>query len=193
MDHWLAVADEIRRGHCNVRSLDLGILLVTTSEATEAVKAVASAIQLDCNLEKLTLEVECGFTDEGCVALAEALTVNNTLCKIILWEATTLGDQVYEAFSAMLRVNTNPVVELHSFEYPDGGERFLESHTQMIIEQRLNQVGRGRLLSSTQTTSEEYVDALYELSTYNADESFAFQVSCLYSLLRSKPSVACML
>jgi hypothetical protein len=197
MSQWLVVAaDEIRRGRCNVQRLTLVMHKVhvtrsetARSEASEAVKAVASAIQMDCNLEYLTLEVSEGFTDEGCVALAEALTVNKTLRKIVLSKAYTLGAQVYEAFSAMLRVNTNLVVELCSFEYPGGGERLLESRKQMMIEQRLNQYGRGRLLASKQTTREEYVDTLYKLSMYGCDEFPAFRLSCVFSLLRLNPSV----
>jgi hypothetical protein len=102
MEHWLAVADEIRRGHCNVLQLTLSMCSVTISETMDAVKAAASAIQMDHNLEHLTLAIEGGFTDEACVALAEALTVNKTLCKIIFSKATTLGAQGYEAFGAML-------------------------------------------------------------------------------------------
>jgi hypothetical protein len=126
------------------------------------------------------------------VALAEALTINKTLCKIVLSRATTVGSKTYEAFSAMLRVNTNLVLKLPPFEYGGEGESFLECRNQMRIEQRLNQVGRGRLLSSIHTRRDEYVDSLHELNTYNADDSPAFQVSCLYSLLRLKPAV-CML
>jgi hypothetical protein len=84
MEHWLAVTDWIRRGHCNVKTLVLRMRQATSSEATKAVKAVASAIQLDCNLEDLDLQMKDGFTDEACVALAEALTVNKTLRAITL-------------------------------------------------------------------------------------------------------------
>jgi hypothetical protein len=193
MDQGLAVADEIRRGHCNVQRLNLILFPATTSEATKGVNAVASAIRLDRNLEHFTLGVEDAFTDEAGVALAEALTVNKTLCKIISSaQASTLGPQAYEAFSAMLRVNTNLVLELPPFVYVGGDERFLECRNQMIIEQRLNEVGRGRLLSSKQTTREEYVDALHELSIYDINDSPDFQVICLYSLLRLNPSVVCM-
>jgi hypothetical protein len=127
------------------------------------------------------------------VALAKALTVNKTLRKIDLHHCeATLGAQAYEAFSAMLRVNTNLVLKLPPFG-PDGAdERLNGSRKQMRIELRLNQVGRGRLLASRQTTREEYVDALNELNSYNVDESPAFQVSCLYSLLRLNPSIVCM-
>jgi hypothetical protein len=62
----------------------------------------------------------------------------------------------------------------------------------MMIELRLNQVGRGKLLSSSLTTREEYVDALHDLITYNAKDSPTFQVTCVYSLLRLKPSITCM-
>jgi hypothetical protein len=74
--HWLAVADEIRQGRCNVRKLDLAMLRVAEFDATEGVKAIVSAIRLDRNLEHLHLRMQNGFTDEAGVALAEALTVN---------------------------------------------------------------------------------------------------------------------
>jgi hypothetical protein len=84
MDPWLALADEIRRGRCNVQRLTLCMVQVTRSEATEAVKALASAIRLDRNLKDSTLRMENGFTEEAGVALAEVWTVNKTLRKIIL-------------------------------------------------------------------------------------------------------------
>ncbi len=93
----------------------------------------------------------------------------------------------------MLRVNTSLPLKLPPLESAVADERLIDSRNQMLIEQRLNKVGRGRLLASRQTTREQYVDALHELKSYNADDSPAFQVSCLYSLLRLKPSAACML
>jgi hypothetical protein len=58
-------------------------------------------------------------------------------------------------------------------------------------------------LASRQTTKEEWVDALRKLNftqfddspllgVYNLNDSPAFRVSCLYSLLRLNPSVVCM-
>jgi hypothetical protein len=58
LDQWLAATDEIRRGRCNVERLALTLLRVTRSEATEAVKAVASAIQMDHNLDYLYLQLQ---------------------------------------------------------------------------------------------------------------------------------------
>jgi hypothetical protein len=195
MDQWLAMADEIRRGRCNVQSLALEMHLVTISEAMEAVNAVASAIRLDCNLKVLSLQMDNRFSDEAGVVLAEALTINKTLRTIDLSDATAnFGAQAYEAFSAMLRVNPNLVLELPPFEADGGDASLVESRKQMIIEQRLNQAGRGKLLLSSQTTREEWVDALYELSSNDAndvDDSPTFQVSCLFSLLRLYPAV-CM-
>jgi hypothetical protein len=208
-EHWLAVADEIRQGRCNVQTLTLTMLQDMRSETTEAVKAVASAIQLDCNLEDLTLEIKNGFTDEEGLALAEALTVNTTLRMIKLAvyfpynevrNEATLGAPAYKAFAAMLRVNTNLVLELPEFEFAGADERLLESRKQMHIEQRLNKVGRGKLLASKQTTKEEWVDALHELSSDDVDdepedvddEPEALRISCLFSLLRLNPSVVCM-
>jgi hypothetical protein len=214
-DQWLAMADEIRRGRFHVLTLYLAmipvtiseataaLLPVTISEATEAVQAVASAIRRDRHLKQLHLQMENGFTDEAGVALAEVLTVNKTLRLLRLsttvhygrnmQNSATLGAQSYEAFSAMLRVNTSVVLVLPPFETDGADERLLESRDQMRIEQRLNEVGRGGLLaSSSQTTREEWVDALHELSSNEVDESDAFRVSCLFSLLRLHPDV-CML
>jgi hypothetical protein len=187
-EHLLAVADEIRGGRCNVQRLTLLMMQVTIPETTEAVKAVASAIRFDQKLEFLYLGM--GVSDEAGVALAEALTVNKTLRTIDLRHCeATLGAQVYEAFSAMLRINTSLVLKLHPDDPAGADERLRDSREQIRIEQRLNQVGRGRLLASRQTTTAEYVDALNELNSDDDDDLFAFQVGCLYSLLRLNPSI----
>jgi hypothetical protein len=199
-DHWLTVADELRRGHFHVRVLSLGMIQGAQSEDTEAVKAVASATRSNPPLEHLTLEMETGFTDEVGVALAEALTFNKTLCCITLSDDSvfnrpptkfeTLGVPAYEAFSAMLRVNTSIDLNFPPFDSASSGDESLrKSHDQMRIEQRLNYVGRGELLSSSQTTKGEWVDALHELDSCGYDESPTFQVSCLYSLLQLDPGM----
>jgi hypothetical protein len=94
----------------------------------------------------------------------------------------------------MLRVNTSLVPELSLFNDVGSDERIVDSRNQMRIEQQLNRVGRGRLLSSSQTPRKEWVDALNELnSNSNVDrETPEFNISCLFSLLRLKPSV-CLL
>jgi hypothetical protein len=199
-EQWLAVADEIQQGRCNVRVLHLTMLECPMSEATEAVQKIANAIRFDSNLDYLKLKMENGFTDEAGVALAEALTVNTTLRVVELVDSVvlhnyqcakaTFGAQSYEAFSAMLRVNTGLVLNLPIFDGGACDERDFEHVTQMLIEQRLNEVGRGRLLASNQSTREEWVDALRELSENPADG--LFEVNCLYSLLRLHPDV-CML
>jgi hypothetical protein len=201
-DVWLAVTDEIRRGHCNVQVLALFLLEGTPPfEAIEAAQAVASVIQLDRNLKILSLGMGNVLTDEAGVALAEALTVNKTLHGIILVfpaDASTLpntpalGVPVYEALSAMLRVNTSLVLRIHPSESDGANERLRESRDQLRIEQRLNTVGRGRLLASNQTTREQWADAVHELASGNVDDSPAFQVSCIYSVLRSSPTVVRM-
>jgi hypothetical protein len=147
------------------------------------------------------------FMDEMGVALAEALTVNTNLRRITLIvepldddshndshngdNEVTLGAQAYEAFSAMLRVNTSLRLDVPPFDDVGGDERIVDSRNQMRIEQRLNQVGRGRLLSSSQTPRKKSVNALNELNCYNVDETPVFQVSWLISLLLLHPSV-CM-
>jgi hypothetical protein len=136
-DHWLTVAEEIRQSHCNVQNLALAMLPMHQGEVTEAVNALAIAIQIDSNPEYLALEMQNTFTDEAGVALAEAVTVNNTLRMFTLSEVT-LGAQVYEAFSSMLRVNTSLVLKLPPYETAGADERLRESRTQILIEQRLN-------------------------------------------------------
>jgi hypothetical protein len=146
-EHLLAVADESRRGRCYVHRLTLVMIQGTmvVSEDTQAVKAVASAIRLDQKLERLHLRMY--FSDEAGVALAEALLINKTLRNINLRNCkATLGAQAYEAFSAMLRVNTSIVMKLPRDELAGADERLCESLKQMRTEQRLNHVGRGRLL-----------------------------------------------
>jgi hypothetical protein len=205
MEHWLAVADGIGQGHCNIKSLSLLLLQSfqsSRSKDTEAVKAIASAIRLDRNLEHLELQMNNDFTDEAGMAMAEALTINTTLRNITLsadiyyvGNDPAFGATVYEAYSAMLRVNTSLVLEFPLFDDACGDERLVDSRNQMRIEQSLNHVGRGRLLSSSQTPREEWVNALNHMNELNSssdvDETPEFNVSCLYSLLRLNPAT-CM-
>jgi hypothetical protein len=230
-DHWLAVAGGIGQGRCNVQTLYLAMPKCTSSEATGALQALASAIQADHNMKHLhlSLRIRNGFADEAGVAMAKALTVNNTLRKITLHvfdestlpntaalgapaydafsamlrvntslvfdESTlpntaALGAPAYDAFSAMLRVNTSLVLlKLPPFETAGADERLVDSWNQMRIEQRLNQVGRGKHLMSSQTTKEKWIDALHKLNSSNVIETPEFNVSCLYSLLLLKPEV----
>jgi hypothetical protein len=194
----LAVAQEIQHGRNDIEVPILAILEGTSSEATKAVKAIARAIRRDRIMKRLDLEVQNGFTDEAGVALAKALPVNKTLCEIKLTDnarisdqarnKATLGVQAYEAFSAMLRVNTSLLTfELPPLDTAGGDQRVRESHDQMCIEQRLNKAGRGELLSSSRTTREAWVDALQKLNVTSGDDTPAFHASCLYSLLRLKP------
>jgi hypothetical protein len=202
-EQWLAVADGIRQGQCNVKHLTLLLRhQSSSSESTEAVKAIASAIREDRTLEDLTLRMGNAFTDEAGVVLAEALTVNKTLLRITLSFIAMFGGQVqgadamsapaYNAFSAMLRVNTSLRLEVPPSDDAVGDQRLVDSRNQMRIEQRLNRVGRGRLLSSSQTPRKEWVDALDELNSRNVDESPKFNISCLYSLLRLNPATCIM-
>jgi hypothetical protein len=209
MDQWLAVADEIRQGRCKIEYLSLHMYQGSIADAADAVKVVANAIRFDSNLEHLTLAMQNGVTGEAAVALAEALMVNTTLRVVTVSDMrTNLCAQAYEAFAAMMRVNISLVLEVPRrpplFRTPGAGdEMLLDFWKQMLIEQRLNKVGRGRLLASRQTKKEEWVDALRKLSftqfndsppdgVYNLNDSPAFRVSCMYSLLRLNPSVVCM-
>jgi hypothetical protein len=48
----------------------------------------------------------------------------------------------------------------------------------MRIEKRLNEVGRGRLLESSQTPREEWVNALQELNALHDDDDFSRSAAC---------------
>jgi hypothetical protein len=97
----------------------------------------------------------------------------------------------------MLRVNTRIILNLPPFDSANGGNESLrEPHDQLRIEQRLNYVGCGKLLSLSEPPRQQEgsgccVEALHELddSSYDVVESATFQVSCLYSLLRLDPGV----
>lgn len=116
-------------------------------------------------------------------------TPSSTGCSLLNQDA--LGAPAYDALGAMLRVNTSLDLELPDpFPHSDVGDqtRLLESRKQMIIEQQLNEVGRGYLLAlSSHTAKEDWVDALHNLSSYN--DSPSFEVSCLYNLLRLSPEI----
>lgn len=184
-DHWVVVADEIRQGRC------LEMFGGSNERAITSFKAIATAIRWDDNLEGLFLimNMHQGFNDEASVALAEALTVNTNLRVVSLARTGALGAPAYEAFGAMYRVNTNLSLELPSYVNDIGDERRLDYYNQMRIEKSLNSAGRGTFLSVSHSTREEWVNALHELNASSADNSPAFYLSCLYSLLRLNPNV----
>jgi hypothetical protein len=138
--------------------------------------------------------MENGYSDEAGVALAYK-TLRAIILSVIpvcghsLPNTNALGAQSYGAFSTMLRINTSIVLIHPLYGTAGADERLLvNSCNQMRIEPGLNKVGRGRFLSSSQTRRKEWVDAMNELNSCNADETPAFNVSCLYSLLRMKSS-----
>jgi hypothetical protein len=98
-----------------------------------------------------------------------------------------LGAQAYEAFAAMLRINTSIDLDVPTFNANFGA---ITHFDQMHFEMRLNEIGRGRLLASSQTPREEWIIALQELNAPKGEDPF--EVGCLYSLLRLNPSV-CLL
>jgi hypothetical protein len=218
-DHWMVVADEIRQGRCRLRGLVLSIYGGYSDRATASVKAIATAIRRDDNLEGLFLIMNNLLSNEASVALAEALTVNTKLRVVRLADTDALGAPAYQAFRAMHRVNTNVNLELSPRVTDIGDERQFDIYNQMRIEQQVNSAARGTLfsvehslreeewvnaleqrlnsagrrmrLSVDQSPREEWVNALHELNATNANESPAFQISCLYSLLRLNPN-ACL-
>jgi hypothetical protein len=96
-EQWMGMTNEIQRGCCNVQRLILTLHGGATSDLSEGSKTLASALQLDPNLQDLTLlQMDIGFTDEAGLALTKALTVKITLRMITLSE-TTLSIQAYHA------------------------------------------------------------------------------------------------
>lgn len=208
-EHWLVVADEIRHGRCQIKNFMLSTVASSSSEATAATLAMANAIKLQRHgsLESLTLQVGNGFSDKAAVALADALTVNQTLRYVNLTDKVRpyfehigptdyLCAQAYEAFSKMLQVNTSvnlyvPAPNCRAVSACCKVETKLarENYRQLCIEQRLNTVGRGRLLASSPTTREAWVNALHDLNTRDNDEHPSFHLGSLYTLLQLNPAI----
>jgi bacterioferritin (cytochrome b1) len=88
----------------------------------------------------------------------------------------------------MLLVNTSLVLELPPLDKYLRCERLFESFGRMRIEQRLNRVGRRRLLASSQTTEEEWIDALHEMSSDGTDDDpDAFATKMHFQLVPIEP------
>jgi hypothetical protein len=88
--------------------------------------------------------MEDGFTDKVGVALVEAMMINKTLRRLLLdarlfasdnivGTKAILGAQTYEAFGAMLRVNTSIKLCLPAFDAGVGNGRDIENFKQMRI------------------------------------------------------------
>jgi hypothetical protein len=93
--------------------------------------------------------METNFTDKGGMALAEALTVNTALRRIRLsvldasymHNTAKFGAPTYDAFLAMLRVNTRLVLDLSlSNDVGSGNRKIVDYRNRMRIEQSLNQL-----------------------------------------------------
>jgi hypothetical protein len=86
----------ICQGRCQRKELlHLWMTRSTRFEATEAVKAVASAIHWNHHLESLVLPTHGGrfhVADEAGVALAEALTISKTLRILLLDDILFAGN-----------------------------------------------------------------------------------------------------
>jgi hypothetical protein len=174
--------------------------LVLQLSLAEECLAVAEVIREDhCNVERLTLK--CGRVINGQdmgLLFANALMSNTRLRYLNLRMGNgVMSIAANEAFASMLRINTNVIVQVLA---PRPGDERYESYNQVCIEQLLNQAGRGRLLSSSETTT-GWLDALnrvnhlcdckcdyitctctpcgYPSSTCTPD----YQESCMYSLL----------
>jgi hypothetical protein len=209
-EDWFVVADEIRHGHCHIKNLMLSTVASSSSEATDVTLAMANAIALQRHgsLESLTLQIGNGFTVKAAVALAHALTVNQTLRKVNLTDKVRpyfdnvgtkdyLCAQAYEAFSKMLQVNTRVSLYVPAPNCRAAASACCkvetklarEHYRQLCIEQRLNTVGRGSLLASSPTTREAWVNALHDLNIRDNDEHPSFHLGSLYTLLQLNPAI----
>jgi hypothetical protein len=81
-----------------------------------------------------------------------------------------LSARSYNAFGAMLRVNTNITLDLPTFDAANVDERDTTYYNQMRIEQRLKKIGCGRYFASRQMPREEWANALNELNAPNVDD-----------------------
>jgi hypothetical protein len=203
VEGWLVIADEIRNGYFRPKTL---VLVRTTAysalETAEAIQVMLGAIQCNGSLRKLNLHSTTGFSDEMGVALAKALTVNTTMVWIDLQNTfttsnpaflpsqppKTLGAEAYKAFIAMLKINMNIRLKLPNLKSDADFEARMQ-HSLMRIELQLNSADRGSLVTSNQTTREEWVHTFQRLNDSCKNDGASFHLSCVYSMLQRNPGL----
>jgi hypothetical protein len=203
VDSWLVIADEIRNGFFRPETL---VLVRTTAssafETAEAIQVILGAIECNSSLRKLSLYSTTGFSDEMGVALAKALTVNTTMVWIDLQNTyttsnsayhpsqppNTLGAEAYKEFIAMLKINMNVRLKLPNLKSDADSETRVQQSL-MRIESNLNEAYCGSLVTSNQTTREEWVNALQRLNDSCKNDGASFHLSCVYSMLQRNPSL----
>jgi hypothetical protein len=216
-DQWAAVTGGIAACLCHVRSLTLvvsgheprddafldSLRQDSINWVPNTVTTLARAIQRadsqhagqgNPNLVYLRLEFPPfipypPISDAAGMELVEALTVNQILREFSLANATFRGG-AYDAFGNMLRVRTELVVDLERLSINEA-EPIANAYSRMMIVQRLNQAGRGRLLN--QRTRQVMQNVLQELSRVTAADPPELHVSCINELLHDNPSLLCLI
>jgi hypothetical protein len=188
---WVVIANEIQQGYCRFKQLflyeDLFGNRSTAQASTDAFLAMASVIRYNGILERLKLMAADGVADEA--GVASALEVNTTLRQVgVGAQRVPFGVNAYDAFSKMLRANTNLQLTVPCLS-SDASPTLQKHYKELCIEIRLNEVGRGRLLESTQTPREAWFNAMDELNNESRDETCGIQLDCLYSLLQLNPEI----
>lgn len=141
--------------------------------SVESCEAISQALKKNSRLTTLNLP-RSNLGDEGIAHLAEGLTVNKTLKKVEMGVSKTLGDTGMHALMEML-------------EHNYGLERLVVSSADQSIKEkteyymRLNEVGRGDLLTSGKSASrEQWVEMLISVKE---------DLDCLFYFLNANPTL----
>jgi hypothetical protein len=208
---WAAVTGAIAACRCHVRRLTLvvgshevradddGLLIQIRDDMLNGidnlVTTLAGAIREadmedggNPNLAYLTLELPgdgIRISAAAGIALAAALAANRTLRLFSLVNAN-FGANSYGVLRDMLRLRTNLVLVLPRLLISEN-QLVKNAHSRMMIVQRLNQAGSGRLLN--QMTREVMLDILNDLIRVTAADPPELQVECINHLVQANPSV----
>lgn len=192
---WSAFSSTLCHTRTRLQAIALSKKKVTSTDCT----ALLDAYNANKSLEKVIIYCSDRQT---CLILADVLRYNRYIKT--LWihmepsstEESILDVQVYRVFSEMLRLNHDVhviVQELPSNAFKD--EELDNARTEFDIENKLNSVGRGTLLTMAATNAittqrDAWIDAccrLMEASDGNPCNEIT--LDCLFLLLRCNPMV----
>ena len=168
-EHVIAMANALKEN----TSVEILVLPCPTNDlSVESCAAISDALKHNSTLSTLNLP-RSNLNDEGIFHLAEGLTVNKTLKKVEVGVSKTVGDTGVQALMDMLETN----YELERLVV-SSADQSIKEKTEYYM--RLNEVGRGKLLSDGKATREQWVEML--ISVVN-------DLDCLFYFITSNPTL----
>lgn len=172
--HVIAMAQALEQND----SVEILVLPCPTNDlSVESCAAISQALKVNQKLTTLNLP-RSNLTDEGIWHLAQGLTVNKTLKKVEVGVSKNVGDTGMNALTDMLEKN----YELERLVV-SSADQSIKEKTEYYM--RLNQVGRGDLLSPSNksATREQWVEMLI---------SVVDDLDCLFYFINVNPTLCQM-